>query len=417
MLTIENPICEERSYLDEWKRTSTQQPISEVKSEQPWDRLSSSDTYEGSPVWSPPSSTVDTGYSLSNAAPELSNWKDKPVQQWSVDEVTLWICSLMNNQSSLAFDLNSYGPSVNVAAYLHLTGAELMRMSCSELQDRDPQSGTLVYHSLQNLLSQTSNLFPFPSTTMPSYMHMDTVIESSPSNHLVANENQPRGPDLIKQEPMVKDFIQPRLPSLDLKLISFDIDDHFDSIKSLAKEATNMDQFMKSLNSLRCNDKQRGNLHNDQNSFTPFASHVNNGITALHHPCHLPFPTSGSPMLSPRSDGSMTPPEDLTRDFGGSYYQNEVKGNHLWEFIRDLLFDSRYNPSLVKWEDREEGIFKFVKSDQVAKLWGKKKNNPAMTYEKLSRAMRYYYRRQILERIDGRRLVYKFGCMATGWKA
>lgn len=66
----------------------------------------------------------------------------------------------------------------------------------------------------------------------------------------------------------------------------------------------------------------------------------------------------------------------------------EVKGNHLWEFIRDLLFDSRYNPSLVKWEDREEGVFKFVKSDQVAKLWGKKKNNPVMTYEKLSRAMR-----------------------------
>lgn len=64
-------------------------------------------------------------------------------------------------------------------------------------------------------------------------------------------------------------------------------------------------------------------------------------------------------------------------------------GNHLWEFIRDLLFDSRYNPALIKWEDREEGVFKFVKSDQVAKLWGKKKNNSAMTYEKLSRAMRW----------------------------
>lgn len=88
----------------------------------------------------------------------------------------------------------------------------------------------------------------------------------------------------------------------------------------------------------------------------------------------------------------------------------------MWEFIRDMLFDSRYNPSLVKWEDREEGVFKFVKSDQVAKLWGRKKNNPAMTYEKLSRAMRYYYRRKILERIDGRRLVYKFGPMATGWQ-
>lgn len=64
------------------------------------------------------------------------------------------------------------------------------------------------------------------------------------------------------------------------------------------------------------------------------------------------------------------------------------QGNHLWEFIRDLLLDSRYNPSIIKWEDRDDGTFKFVKSDQVAKLWGRKKNNHAMTYEKLSRAMR-----------------------------
>lgn len=66
------------------------------------------------------------------------------------------------------------------------------------------------------------------------------------------------------------------------------------------------------------------------------------------------------------------------------------KGNgKLWEFIRDLLLDPVTNPSFIRWERREDGIFKFVQSDKVAKLWGQRKQNPRMTYEKLSRAMRY----------------------------
>lgn len=88
----------------------------------------------------------------------------------------------------------------------------------------------------------------------------------------------------------------------------------------------------------------------------------------------------------------------------------------LWEFIRDLLLNPATNPSMIRWERREDGIFKFVQSDKVARLWGDRKQNPRMTYEKLSRAMRYYYKSQVLLPVFGRRLVYKFGPNATGWR-
>lgn len=92
------------------------------------------------------------------------------------------------------------------------------------------------------------------------------------------------------------------------------------------------------------------------------------------------------------------------------------RGTHLWEFIRDILIQPELNEGLLKWEDRRQGVFKFLRSEAVAQLWGQKKKNSSMTYEKLSRAMRYYYKRDILERVDGRRLVYKFGKNSSGWK-
>ncbi|KAG7472558.1 hypothetical protein MATL_G00110030 [Megalops atlanticus] len=92
------------------------------------------------------------------------------------------------------------------------------------------------------------------------------------------------------------------------------------------------------------------------------------------------------------------------------------RGTHLWEFIRDILIHPEQYGGLMKWEDRRAGVFKFLKSEAVAQLWGQRKRNSSMTYEKLSRAMRYYYKREILERVDGRRLVYKFGKNASGWR-
>jgi len=67
-------------------------------------------------------------------------------------------------------------------------------------------------------------------------------------------------------------------------------------------------------------------------------------------------------------------------------------GRHLWEFIRELL-QARDNgdkdaAEIIQWENQNEGIFRIIDSKKVAQLWGAKKRNKTMTYEKLSRALR-----------------------------
>jgi len=67
-------------------------------------------------------------------------------------------------------------------------------------------------------------------------------------------------------------------------------------------------------------------------------------------------------------------------------------GRHLWEFIRDLLLagdnGDKAAAEIIRWENRDDGIFRIVDSKQVAQLWGIRKRNKTMTYEKLSRALR-----------------------------
>ncbi|KAJ0068386.1 hypothetical protein NL108_005990, partial [Boleophthalmus pectinirostris] len=84
-------------------------------------------------------------------------------------------------------------------------------------------------------------------------------------------------------------------------------------------------------------------------------------------------------------------PPKGSRDHNSLYSPKKSKhaprGTHLWEFIRDILIHPEKNHGLLKWEDRREGVFKFLKSEAVAQMWGQKKKNSSMTYEKLSRAM------------------------------
>uniref|UniRef100_A0AC34QBQ7 Uncharacterized protein n=1 Tax=Panagrolaimus sp. JU765 TaxID=591449 RepID=A0AC34QBQ7_9BILA len=82
---------------------------------------------------------------------------------------------------------------------------------------------------------------------------------------------------------------------------------------------------------------------------------------------------------------------------------------HLWHFIRELLDQPKQYSSCVRWVDREEGTFKIESSHHLARFWGQRKNRAQMNYDKLSRSLRQYYKKGIIQKPEKKqRLVYKF---------
>nr|XP_046237579.1 transforming protein p54/c-ets-1-like [Scatophagus argus] len=84
----------------------------------------------------------------------------------------------------------------------------------------------------------------------------------------------------------------------------------------------------------------------------------------------------------------------------------------LWQFLLELLTD-RSCQSCISWTG-DGWEFKLTDPDEVALLWGRRKNKPKMNYEKLSRGLRYYYDKNIIRKTAGKRYVYRFVCNLEG---
>ncbi|XP_029975582.1 SAM pointed domain-containing Ets transcription factor [Salarias fasciatus] len=93
----------------------------------------------------------------------------------------------------------------------------------------------------------------------------------------------------------------------------------------------------------------------------------------------------------------------------------DVKSNYpnqpiqLWQFLRELLLKPHSYSRCIRWLNKDKGIFKIEDSAHVARLWGIRKNRPAMNYDKLSRSIRQYYKKGIIRKpeVSGR-LIYQF---------
>ncbi|NXR92731.1 ETV4 protein, partial [Hypocryptadius cinnamomeus] len=87
---------------------------------------------------------------------------------------------------------------------------------------------------------------------------------------------------------------------------------------------------------------------------------------------------------------------------GGGYREGppyQRRGSlQLWQFLVALL-DNPTNSHFIAWTGR--GMeFKLIEPEEVARLWGIQKNRPAMNYDKLSRSLRYYYEKGIMQKVS-----------------
>ncbi|GAB6019920.1 hypothetical protein CHUAL_001451 [Chamberlinius hualienensis] len=135
---------------------------------------------------------------------------------------------------------------------------------------------------------------------------------------------------------------------------------------------------------------------NTQNSLsvTPVVGKLNKafGIKGSSKPSKIGSAKDGNLLQS-------TPPGNRTGNNG------QIQ---LWQFLLELLTDKDHR-EVIQWIG-DDGEFKLNNPEIVAQLWGQRKNKPTMNYEKLSRALRYYYDGDMIAKVHGKRFVYKFVC-------
>uniref|UniRef100_F1KTA1 ETSous factor n=1 Tax=Ascaris suum TaxID=6253 RepID=F1KTA1_ASCSU len=300
-----------------------------------------------------------------NERVDLARFRAKEPQDWSMEDVIAWMLDVAK-RNRIPFE------DLEMQKFASCTGPLLLLMTEQNFKDRDPNYGSLLFSEFRKLVTEES----FIDDWMRAYK--DSEDEPQPSTSRV--------------------FDPARLSASNVY--------NFSSAASASLSP-----------SVLLQQQQTTGGTQQQPAASP-----------------LPNPPTTKVQIGPSSSSDFDSPacsEDAVlhgvnmkirknKDGKPRKRSQHTKGNKLWEFIRDALKDPSTCPSVVRWEDPIEGVFRIVESEKLARLWGEKKNNQKMTYEKLSRAMRTYYEKQILVPVPKtglypKKLVYKFGPSAHGW--
>ena len=98
-----------------------------------------------------------------------------------------------------------------------------------------------------------------------------------------------------------------------------------------------------------------------------------------------------------------------------NFYNNSARYGSFWEFVRDLLRMEEFNPSILKWEHQETGLFRVVSKAGLGKLWSLVKGNLTTSYNRVLMVLREYRGQRKIDIVDSTKLLYRFGPRAKGW--
>ncbi|XP_046394660.1 ETS homologous factor-like isoform X2 [Ischnura elegans] len=275
---------------------------------------------------------------------EFNEWQEKPVKQWTRDDIINWVTSVAS-ENSIRYE------NIKLSGFRDVNdGLRLCQLGPEDFISIEPIHGRLFYDALQKLLEPNSWY---------------------PEHHVMYGRHGYENP----------------LPAFNASFRS-DMDNQCaDPLASWPGHQSNING-----EDLKC-ERSCSGIDSEGESRDLKTKVKKKGV--------------GRPPRDPKDPTNRT----RTRRKSGQ------KCGRLWEFIRDLLKNQKYCPGDICWVDHDQGMFRFVQSERVAKLWGEIKKNPKMNYEKLSRAMRYYYKSKVLLPVLGRRLVYRFGPNATNWRS
>ncbi|XP_041365691.1 ETS homologous factor-like [Gigantopelta aegis] len=328
----------------------------------------------------------------------LLSWTAKHPEHWSNAEVLDWLYYLVDTHK---LD----GAHLRGENYQNLSGQKLCQMTKEDFMSTDNQFGALLFELFAQVIEQSKFTEPpcIDSVNPDSYPFFENGYSASSGEKTIDGDASSH--------------------SLDLNDIAVFIDALGDKCVEIAGHTYDIGSEVMDCGYVSAESEMenfsRTSISSDGIDSFPHSDDDDVMSPSLPY-SFAPTPTNRRFSSSSSDEGCC----DLERSNTEKLKRkppSPSKGNHLWEFVRDLLRDPQLNPSLLRWEDKEAGVFKFVQSEAVANMWGRKKNNPGMTYEKLSRAMRFcrsagYFSEVPKNGKFPKKLCFRFGPKAYGWK-
>jgi len=270
-----------------------------------------------------------------------------------------------------------------------MNGKALCFLSKNDLSERCSGAGDVIHNILQMLLREASMCFTPSSPITPRPPGLMTPTSPSPFSHhswpllnSSASETFPNLSHLISQTDSVT--ISPA--------------HSLDSAASPKKDAPSLPPLY-----------LPSQLQMPQGGPpTEPASSLSDSEDSMNDPQRSPT-APAVPALQPAQRSPSTAPSSSSSSRESDVEVPSTNGRLLWDFLQQLLNDaSQQYTSYIAWKNKETGVFKIVDPSGLARLWGIQKNHLSMNYDKMSRALRYYYRVNILKKVQGERHCYQF---------